>query len=72
MPAPRTPRPRRVNEHTTMLKRPLDRDPGADFLLVLHNPTGSITGAVHQGRVLDATEAEALRQAHPRERSGGG
>lgn len=54
-----------------MLRRPLDRHPGADFLLVLQDPSGSLTGAVHQGRVLDADQAEALRRAHPWELSGG-
>ena len=55
-----------------MLRLPLDRHPGADFLLVLQDPAGGVTGAVHQGRVLDAAQAAALRQAHPWEPSGGG
>ena len=55
-----------------MLRRPLDRHPGADFLLVLQDPAGGVTGAVHQGRVPGPAEAVALRQAHPWEPSGGG
>ena len=72
MPASRPPRPRRAIEHTTMLKRPLDRHPGADFQLVLKGPEGAVTCGFHQGRQLDAAQAVALRQAHPWEPSGGG
>jgi hypothetical protein len=55
-----------------MLRRPLDRHPGADFLLVLKDPSGGITGAVHQGRVLDEPQAVALQSAHLWQPSGGG
>jgi hypothetical protein len=55
-----------------MLSRPLDRHPGTDYLLVLHNPAGAITAAFHQGRRLDADQTKDLLDQHPWEPSGGG
>ncbi len=57
-----------------MLMRPLPRYPGADYLLLLSDPTGTVTCASHHGRQLDArqaqAQAQALRHAHPWEPSG--
>jgi hypothetical protein len=55
-----------------MLRRPLARHPGVDFLLVLQDPSGAVTAAFHQGRLLDAAQAVVLQSAHPWEPSGRG
>lgn len=55
-----------------MLRRPLDRFPGVEFVLMLQSPTGETTGAVHRGCLLDAAQAEALRRAHAWQPSGRG
>jgi hypothetical protein len=54
-----------------MLRRPLDRFPGVELVLVLQSPTGEITGAVHRGCLLDAAQTEALQRAHAWQPSGG-
>jgi len=70
MPAPRQ---RRANEQSKMLRRPLARYPGVDFLLVLQDPPGTaINATFHQGRRLDAAQAVALQSAHRWEPSRGG
>jgi len=69
MPAPRTPRPRRVVETPLLLSRPLVRLSGTDLCLLLKGPDGAITGGFHLGRQLDAAQAVALLQAHKWEES---
>ena len=65
-------RQRRVIETPVLLSRPLDRPPGADLCLLLKGPDGAISGGYHHGRQLDAQQAQALRQAHRWQPSGGG